>query len=349
MAMSGAGSLAFGTLGFVGRNTAGRASLLAANTIAKSRIGRTGIGRNLYSFANKGASTSFDFRQTGGAKKLEGAVGGLGTVRKSVQHGMHGIEEDKIKERVEYAKKIRQSDEEAENEKKLKANKDSLANSKANYEKARKADEDRLKQEVSDQTQVMAQNGAARGKDIASVQADLTQAITNNDQASVTKIQNQLNQMLASNAQAMAAEQAALDTRKKALQDHQSETKARVATYDNDIAHMDAQINGGTHTDLNGQSQSYAGVTLDAAKKQYANNLQSSVYSRIAHLPFPTELTPGGITGHADHEAGARVIREAGKSGTERAIADLQASLASSAPAAPAHSPAPAGGGDTHH
>ena len=346
MAMGAAGGFALGALGFVGRNTTGRASLLAANTIAKSRIGRTGTGRLLYGLANKGASSSFDFRQTGGGSALAGQIGSLGTVRKSVQRGMHGIEEDKIKARIEYAKKIKQSDEERQREVQLNADKGKIVGDKAAYEKGRKVEEDGLKQEVADQTQLMAQNGAARGKNTAAVQADLNQAITNNNQADVTKLQNQLNQMLATNAQAMAAEQTALDARKKALADHQTDTKNRVKVYDEEIAHTDAKINGGTHTDLSGQTHTYEGVTLDAAKKSYGRNLQNSSAANWAHSGLSAELKPFGISGHADTEAGREVIRAAGKTGTERAIADLQTAINSGGGGGPTppHAPAPTGG-----
>jgi hypothetical protein len=112
MAMSGAGKLAFGTLGWAGRNSAGRLANYGATRLAKSESARkTRIGQfALKNFAGV-AKNSFDVRGSGAGKQLEGLVGSLGSAQKGGYHGdVHAAEE----ERKKLAKEFKNSDEEIE-------------------------------------------------------------------------------------------------------------------------------------------------------------------------------------------------------------------------------------------
>jgi hypothetical protein len=103
-----AGALTLGTAGFVGRRTLGRASNYAANRIASSNFAQKnpGIARSLYGVANAGATASYSARGAiGGAVKGTGLD--LGKPNKAAAHGFHGIEEKLVKERTEFAKKIK--------------------------------------------------------------------------------------------------------------------------------------------------------------------------------------------------------------------------------------------------
>lgn len=333
IAMAGAGKMAFGTLGFVGRQTGGRVSLLAANKIASSRIGQTSFGRGLYNVANKGASSSFDFRQTASAKKAEGVVGGMGTVRKSVQHGMHGIEEDKKKAKVEYAKNIVQSHHEIEQQEALEAERAVIANERAADEARLNQAGQPLQQAVADQVTENSNNQAARASEIASVRANLNQAVANGTDPQA--FQDQVNQLLATNATLTQNEQAALQTRRQALQAHQTAATQALAGYDRRTQRVNTELNGGDFVEANGTTTSFTGITTDAKRRRYGQNLRNSVASRLAG---------GTIAGHTDFEAGREVIRNAGRTGTERAIADLQNALSQNNPPPPAAPPAAGGG-----
>lgn len=351
IAMAGAGKLAFGTLGFVGRNTGGRVALLAANKIARSPLGRTGAGRVLYGIANKGASSSFDFRKTGGGKKLEGAVGGLGTVRKSVEHGVHGIEEDKIKARVDYAKKIKQTDKEVAEEARLKGDQEAINKDRAVYQAtAGKAGGD-LENEITRYESQTAVDAQARNAQIKA-QRDLIEKeekAPGANQAVVDKLKDDLKKLEDADVAARDAEKKGLDLRTKSLRNHQKATNDALKKYDEDKKRAELQITGGKFYESDGRVTEYTGVNRDAAVRQYGKSLENSYLARAAHKVGVPELFPGGIAGHADHEAGAQIIRNAAKTGTERAIADLQSALGTSAPSAPAPAAgaAPAGGG--HH
>ncbi len=102
-----AGAATFGTIGFVSRRTVGAAASHASRAIRSSPIGTTEFGRSLAGVADKGARASFDFRTTAGGKALAGRTGDLGKPSKAASHGMHGIEEKAEKERVDYAKSLK--------------------------------------------------------------------------------------------------------------------------------------------------------------------------------------------------------------------------------------------------
>lgn len=352
IAMAGAGKLAFGTLGFVGRQTGGRVALLAANKIATSRIGRTSIGRGLYGIANKGASSSFDFRKTGGGKKLEGAVGGLGTVRKNVEHGMHGIEEDKIKARVDYAKKIKQTSDEAAQEAKFRKDQEQIDKDKASYQVAAATAGTDLENEINRYESQTAANAQVR-KTAIQAQKDLIETeerAPGANQAVVDKLKDDLKKLEAADAATRDAERQGLELRTRSLRNHQKATNDALKKYDEDRKRAGLQITGGVMYESDGRPTEYTGVNRDAAVREYGQNLQNSVLAQIAHgSPIFTEFTPGGITGHANYEAGAQVIRNAAKTGTERAIADLQSALGTSAPSAPAPAAGAPSAGGGHH
>lgn len=112
MAMSGAGKLAFGSLGFIGRNSVGRFANYQASRLAKSQEARkTRIGQfALKNFAGV-AKNSFDVRGSGAGKQLEGLIGSLGTAQKG---GYYGTVHEAEEARKKLAKEFKNSDEEIE-------------------------------------------------------------------------------------------------------------------------------------------------------------------------------------------------------------------------------------------
>lgn len=333
MAIKAGGAFAFGGLGFAGRQTVGRASLMAATRIGASRSMMNSVGgRTLFRLANKGAGSSFDFRQTDNfaRKGLGTAVGDLGTVRKSVQHGMHGIEEDKQKKKVEFAKNIKQSHDESQRQDKLEEENRREQAARQREENQRRQDEAPLLQRVTDQENTNATNAAARAQNIAGVQAQLNQAVANGQDA--TAFQNQLNILLAQNQQELQAEQNELQARRDQLRAHRDATNQALAEYDRRIARNNTEINGGEF-----EGQQFAGITADAKRKRYGESLRNSVLSRHA-----SGFT---IAGHTDYEAGREVIRNAGRTGVDRAVRDLQNALGSGGGGGAANAPAPAAGG----
>ncbi len=336
MAISAGGSFAFGTLGFVGRQTAGRASLLAANRIRTSSFGQTGLGRMAFNAANKGASSSFDYRQGGpGRKALTSVAGDLGSVRKSVQHGMHGIEEDKKKAKVDYAKQITQSHDEIHREDELRDNIKDATKRRKDKENERRPMEEELQTKVRDQERENADNRAARAAKIAEVQTKLNNAVASGTDA--TGFKDELDQLFKDNSALTGQENAELESRRQALSAHKAVTKQALETYDKEIARYNAQISGGEAEDESGKMVRYEGISTDAKRKRYGENMRDSVLSRYAGHT---------IAGHTDFEAGRDVIRNAGKTKLERALDDIKSERSTNdggTPHAPA--PAPTGGG----
>lgn len=110
MAMSGAGKLAFGSLGFVGRNTAGRYFNYKATQAAKSQdVRKSAIGQFALRRYSSLAKNSFDGRNSAGGKQLAGLVGDLGTAQKG---GYHGTVHDADEARKKLVKEFKNSDKE---------------------------------------------------------------------------------------------------------------------------------------------------------------------------------------------------------------------------------------------
>jgi len=321
MAVAAGGSFAFGTLAFAGRQTVGRASLLAANRIGSSRAMMNSIaGRTLFRVANKGASSSFDYRQGGpGNKALTGTVGNLGSVRKSVQHGMHGIEEDKKKEKVKFAENIQQSHHEKEEQDRLEGERTQVTNRRDQYRQSRQGRENQLQQDVRNEQQGAAAASAQRQVGIAQARADLAQAqYQGRDAQELARLQTVLDGLEQQHIQATQQSQAAIAARQQAVQTYQQDTANRIRGFDRDIQQINTQI---------------ADISLDAKRRRYGESLRDS---------FTARVLPDTIMGHTNHEAGREVIRNAGRSGVDRALDTLRGAINTPAPAAPA---APAGGG----
>lgn len=99
-----AGSVALGSVGFVGRRTLGRASSSLAGRIRSSKFGESEFGRFSAGLADKGAHASYSLRAAAPLKAL-----GIdaGKPNKAAAHGYHGIEEAEVKKRIEYAKTLK--------------------------------------------------------------------------------------------------------------------------------------------------------------------------------------------------------------------------------------------------
>ncbi|MGE5540830.1 MAG: hypothetical protein ACM3TU_00900 [Bacillota bacterium] len=153
-----AGTMTAGATGFVARRTVGAGSNALANRIASSKFGRTGWGRFAYNIANKGATSSFDARSTNLVKGIAGANHlEVGAPSKEASHGFHGIEEKAIKERTEYANKLKQTKEEREEHEALETDNDKRAVTKERLQQAWEAEKDRLQEEIADPTKTAAE------------------------------------------------------------------------------------------------------------------------------------------------------------------------------------------------
>lgn len=140
-ALKAAGSATFGTVGFLGRRTVGAGSIFAANKIAGSNWARKNpkVGRLAYGIANKGATSSFDFRATGAAGTIGKSVGDLGKVRKSVSGGFKGQVADAAKAKESFAKNLKNSKGEAAD---IKAANAAIKTATAALERAKAANDD---------------------------------------------------------------------------------------------------------------------------------------------------------------------------------------------------------------
>lgn len=328
VAIKAGGSFAFGGLAFAGRHTAGRASLLAANRIRTSRFGQTGIGRMAFNVANKGASSSFDYRQGGwGRETLTKGVGDLGKVRKSVQHGMHGIEKDAKERKVKYAKEIGQTHAEAHREDELKKNRIAEEAARAATEKQRKegpGGENDLRQKADEMASDNSTNRAKRASEMAAVQAEMNQAVADGRTEDAARFKNQLDVLMNNNETLTKEENAQLKERRDALKSHQDLTKQALQEYDKKIQRINAEISGGEFTEDDGSVTKFAGLTTDSKRKRYGESIQTSVLAKTIGATPLAELLPGGIAGHTDYEAGREVVKNAGKTKIERALDDIK-------------------------
>lgn len=110
MAMSGAGKLAFGSLGFVGRNTVGRGLYSASRAVGNTNWGQTTrLGNFSRGLLKDGSKLSFDARAGTTGKLLTGAAGNLGDANKGGYEGAVHAREEKRKEQ---AKNIGNTDKE---------------------------------------------------------------------------------------------------------------------------------------------------------------------------------------------------------------------------------------------
>lgn len=101
-----AGKLTFGATAFAARRTVGRASNAAARSIRASKYARNDLGKLFAGIADRGAKASFDVR----GATIAGGLKGLGVAAGEAQKGgYHGREEELMKDRIEYAKTLRQT------------------------------------------------------------------------------------------------------------------------------------------------------------------------------------------------------------------------------------------------
>jgi hypothetical protein len=110
-AIKGAGGLAFGTLGWAGRNTVGQAGYRLASRINSSEFGRTRLGSFTANNLAKVGKGSFDVRGSKTGTVLAGAVGNLGTPQKG---GFAGTVHDREKAQVDRSKDLRNTPAETE-------------------------------------------------------------------------------------------------------------------------------------------------------------------------------------------------------------------------------------------
>lgn len=336
-----AAGLTFGAHGFVARRTVGRASGKIAESIRKSDFGHTEAGRFMAGFADKGAKASFDLR----GNKVAGKVGGLnlGSAQKGgydaiVHHGQEA--------REKYAKTLRQTDADKKAENDLKEKKEGLEKNKTVSAETLDIKKKDTQKKIAEAESINRAAATERADARKIQEAKLGAALARGDAALAATEEAALKNMTANHRTAVATEEAGIKALRDDLETAETEHKESVKAIDASVKAIDAQIKG----DASKEHNIIVGVGSNSAQYRYAKNLHDTSKS-VVNL-----ATAGGV---ANHHAASSIIKNAGKSKIEKALADIKEATdkpahddhaSEESHAAPAaHAPAAGGGhGDKH-
>ncbi|MBU2158637.1 hypothetical protein KJ848_00410, partial [Patescibacteria group bacterium] len=324
-ATSTASKLTVGSVGFVGRRTLGAASGGIANRIASSNYARNnGFGSQFaHGVFSKGAASSYSLR-TGLNSGTKGMGIDMGNASKEVSHGIHGIEEAKIKAKVKFADEtIKQSDDEKKAEERLKNDKKITQNSKAIEQASYKRDSSEMQKGIDETAE---ENTAQSSRRLQAI----------DDQK--TKIQDEKNKIKlgSSSAQVLAREEAVLKTmvdehrrdseqeradienRKRDLRTRKEAHDEAIAEFDARVKDIDQQIEGGEVYDPStGATRSYTGVSKDAARRTFGEALGRG------GLLWPS------VGNHVNHEASEKILKKLSRSDNEKLVDAIKDSRSS--------------------
>ncbi len=345
-ATSTAAGLTVGAVGFAGRRTVGVASGKVANRIASSQWARSnGFGSQLaLKTFNKGASSSMSARTAiNSAMKGAGVDIGMGNASKNVAHGIHGIEEAEIKKRVDFSEKgLRRTEEEIKKEEALKNEKIKLQNSKAYEQTQRKrieAEEEaamRKAQSENEQNmklrlaQIEVQKGRVAG-------AEFTK---DTDPEALLSEKRDLDQLLRDHETESKAAAQDIESRKAAAENTKAAHQENMSRFDTRTREIDREIKGGSYFNAEtGTTDKYAGVSADAVKRQYAENM--------AHQKVPIPFSVGT---HINHEASEKILKKLNRSQNEKLIDAIKETAKEEKDASDDHDKKDdhGGGGDSH-
>ncbi|MBU0750292.1 hypothetical protein KKH15_02125 [Patescibacteria group bacterium] len=337
MAMKGAGTIAMGSAGFVGRRTLGAASAGLASA-ARSRPALTNnfAGRALISGLDKGAHSSFDLRNSKSFSTVAGAAGanfGAGSKK-----SWHGMEEEEIKKKEKFAKSLKLSAaDEANIEESKKQVKDTeleMVTEQNNFKETQQKAQAAIKSEEESVANVLkpqaAQLKAAKqAAEAAKEKAEITGEA--GDKQAAVRLTTSYNASL----QQYEAEKEAAEEKVQALKD---------------VAEQEKKV----YEERRKMQQAY----VDAHKeneKWMAKNPQR----RFAASLEQSSITPFMVTGHANHEAAKNIIKDINASEIAKLTKQLEKAASGggggggdhghAAPAAPKPKPAASGGGGGDH
>lgn len=303
-----------GFAGFAGRRTIGAASGKAASRIASSSWARNnGVGSRLaYNIASKGAASSFSAR-TGINNITKGAGLDIGNAGKNVSHGLHGIEGDEVKKRVEFSEKfLKQTKEEKAEEGRLNKVKEDTKNAKA-VEIAR-----RTKEKVDEQKaveQLQSENEAESTRRLLDIDAQgqrvaLAEANASSDPETVLREKRTLDEMKREHAKSNEVAAQAVAERKQEIKVSQARHEQNIASFDREIKEIDKMVKGGEYFNPEtGKKDTYVGVSADAARRTYAKSME--------HAKVPI---PGSVGTHINHEAAEKILKKLNRSQNEKLI-----------------------------
>lgn len=282
-----AGGIAFGAHGFVARRTVGRMSGAAAAALSKTKFAESELGRLAVGAAKYGSTASFSSRNlVGGALKGVGGVD-IGKANKVAGHGYHGIEEKAEKERLDYAKTLRDRKEnDTEYEARMTAHKAASEKNARDMSAAEAAiplaEEEKARAEehlVARQTALEAQREIAeQNPSDAAAQAALRQ-----EEENVRRANNELTQ---------------------------ADTKLSIAT---------KSLASATETRAKLAKESAEKMTIKGSDRQkaYARNIEHEG-------DLGTSWIKISAAGHGNHAAAEKILKDANKSDVDKALDALK-------------------------
>lgn len=302
-----AGGLAFGVQGMVYRRTIGRVSNAVANNIAKSEFARKNpdIARIAYNVANKGATASLSTRNAAsGFSKAVGLGVDFGKADKAAGHGFHGIEEKMVKDRTEFAKKLKNSD----------------------------SEEARLKQipnDIKEQNKMLKDDEEAHNARMAQLEADMRTQIIEN-KAALEPLLNELNGTQKQIAEARAA------GNEKLANDLELSYNNKLRQYDIDKKNLDDLVDTkkkaiGDELESHKRLTKQRKDTIAALEKekteigkapqlQYAKTLADRSHEQDRNI-FLKYATVGPLV---DHHAAEAIVKNANKSKLDKALESIK-------------------------
>ncbi len=341
-----AGGMVFGAQGFVARRTVGRLSAMSAQRLAKSDWAEKhpGMARLAYAGLNKGATSSFSARGVmGSAMKGVGAKGvDFGKVGATASHGYHKIEEKAEDERLKFAKELKDRPEtDAEYSARMKrlqpkseANAKRLSDAdaaivRAQDEKVRAEAATPLAQEEKTRAEAALVQATAERKTAEEHLAARKLAL---EEQKLFYAQNPTDPAALDGVRAEEANVARANDELRAADEGLARANTALATANTSIANAGAGIAEAekkiaaatkerTAADKEREAiakESAGGKKEIKAKERqiaYANNMNQE--NTKGWMVMPNVLTAGG---HGNHAAAAKILKDANKTETERAL-----------------------------
>ena len=306
-ATKSAAAVTFGAHGFVARRTVGRASAAVAQNIRNSKFGETNLGRTFAGVADYGGKASFSTRNlVGGAAKGFGGVD-MGKANKTAGHGYHGIEEKAIKERVDYGKSLKGPRKENDEEMAARTMREEADIENKKFDAQKQITEATTSRTASEASVTTAQENLTNTKhevealrlQVAQNPADTTlRAELDAQEATLIKDTQELNK---------AEEDLKKSTESLARANKNMETanSEKVNTARGEVSEQRRQIN-------------------------YAKTIEHQLGANIS-IPLTNKKFNLTLEGHANHDAAATIIRNAGKDKLAKAVDLIKESQADEA------------------
>jgi len=258
-AVKTAGTLTYGTMGYVGRNTAGWGFNKANDRIRSSSFGQTSFGRRVAMITEKGAKGSYDFRATGAGSALSKRIGDMG---KPAKDGYVGQVKRTAEGYTKYSGTLKQTADARKQEEQLKKKKDVITESRRMEETRWNKEKDEKEAEISE----LKKGIASREKERDTQSERLNAAIASGDQEAYRRESTAMDSLMNSHQTLDAEANEKLQTMQSSLEEGKKQHDTFMQGFSDELKKVDTQIKGDIDKGI-------AGVDANSSTRQYAINL----------------------------------------------------------------------------